>query len=41
MLLAHGIVARREAGAVLIDVRAVDPVDDEVISKALTIACRS
>ncbi|MDH3499606.1 MAG: L-seryl-tRNA(Sec) selenium transferase, partial [Acidimicrobiia bacterium] len=39
-LLRHGIVARRDAGRLLIDVRAVEPDDDGAIARALAAACR-
>lgn len=40
-LLERGIVARRDAGTLLIDVRAAEPGADETISKALAVVCRS
>lgn len=39
-LLASGVVARRTNGAVLVDLRTVDPHDDEKLAEAVIAACR-
>ena len=39
-LVASGVVARRTNGAVLVDLRTVDPNDDEKLAEALIAACR-
>lgn len=35
------VVARRETGRVVLDLRAVAPVDDQAVAEALAVACRS
>jgi hypothetical protein len=35
------IVSRRHEGALLLDLRAVDPTDDSLVADTLRLACRS